>query len=197
MKNLLKPAGIESATFRPTHSTLTTELQRSPQEEYLSCSKLYFPQQMCSSLITALATVYCHWLGSPFFWLLFTQLNQVSYVYWTVHHLDSWVKGDQLDIICFILRMDVLTSETCWALNKEIIKQVTSSWSLFTQLNQVSGPPLWSTGQSFWLQIQRSRVRSPALPDFLSSSGSTQPREVKLRSYLNKKVAAPGSENRD
>ena len=52
-------------------------------------------------------------------------------------------------------------------------------------------PPLWSSGQCFWLQIQRSRVRSPALPDFLSSSGSgtgsTQPREVKLRSYLNKK----------
>jgi len=50
------------------------------------------------------------------------------------------------------------------------------------------------------------RYRGPefdplALPDFLSSSGSgtgsTQPREVKLRSYLNKKVAAPGSENRD
>jgi len=62
-------------------------------------------------------------------------------------------------------------------------------------------PPLWSSGQSFWLQIQRSRVRSPGLPDFPSSSGSgtgsTQPREVKLRSYLNKKVAAPGSENRD
>jgi len=62
-------------------------------------------------------------------------------------------------------------------------------------------PPLWSSGRSFWLQIQRSRVRSPALSDFLSSSGSgtgsTQSREVKLRSYLNKKVAAPGSENRD
>ena len=42
--------------------------------------------------------------------------------------------------------------------------------------------PLWSSGQSFWLQIQRSRVRFPALPDFLSGSGSgtgsTQPREV-------------------
>ena len=25
-------------------------------------------------------------------------------------------------------------------------------------------PPLWSSGQSFWLQIQRSRVRFPALP---------------------------------
>ena len=44
------------------------------------------------------------------------------------------------------------------------------------------GPPLWSSGQSFWLKIQRSRVRFPALPDFLSSSGSgtgsTQPHEV-------------------
>ena len=48
----------------------------------------------------------------------------------------------------------------------------------------VCRPPLWSSGQSFWLQIQRSRVRFSALPDFLSSSGSgtgsTQPREVNL-----------------
>jgi len=48
--------------------------------------------------------------------------------------------------------------------------------------NIIRGPPLWSSGQSFWLEIQRSRVRSPALPNFLSSSGSgtgsTQPREV-------------------
>ena len=53
---------------------------------------------------------------------------------------------------------------------------------VFTKPVQIEGPPLWSSGQSFWLQIQRSRVRSPALPDFLSSSGSgtgsTQPREV-------------------
>jgi len=34
------------------------------------------------------------------------------------------------------LWMDVLTSETCWALNREIIKQVTPSWSLFTQLSR-------------------------------------------------------------
>ena len=33
-----------------------------------------------------------------------------------------------------LLRMDVLTSETCWALNNEIIKQMTSSWSVFIQL---------------------------------------------------------------
>jgi hypothetical protein len=42
---------------------------------------------------------------------------------------------------------------------------------------------LWSSDQSFWLLTQRSRVRFPALPDFLSSSGSgtgsTQPCEYK------------------
>jgi hypothetical protein len=31
--------------------------------------------------------------------------------------------------------MDVLTFETRWALNNEILKQVTSSWSLFIQLS--------------------------------------------------------------
>jgi len=31
--------------------------------------------------------------------------------------------------------MDVLTFETCWALNNEIIKQVTSNWSILIQLN--------------------------------------------------------------
>jgi hypothetical protein len=42
-------------------------------------------------------------------------------------------------------------------------------------------PPLWFSNQSFWRQIQRSRVRFPALPDILrsrgSGTGSTQPRE--------------------
>jgi hypothetical protein len=47
----------------------------------------------------------------------------------------------------------------------------------------VFGPPLWSSGQSSWLQIQKSRIRFPALLDFLrsigSGTGSTQPRENK------------------
>ena len=53
--------------------------------------------------------------------------------------------------------------------------------SISPEFQCMKWPPLWSSGQSFWLQIQRSRVRFPALPDFLSSSGSgtgsTQPRE--------------------
>jgi len=31
--------------------------------------------------------------------------------------------------------MDILIFEKCWAVNSEIIKQVTSSWSIFTQLS--------------------------------------------------------------
>ena len=58
------------------------------------------------------------------------------------------------------------------------------NWLLeqFVILYVLARPPVWSSGQSFWLQMQRSRVRFPALLDFLSSSGSgtgsTQPREV-------------------
>ena len=108
-----------------------------------------------------------------------------SYPYWTMHHLDSWIKIDQLmslalffaqhvsnastftfrslqlcvgillwfDVCwCYgvvrlgwcgnlmqaaatisrkLLKMDVLTFETRWAVNSGIIKQVTSSWSIF------------------------------------------------------------------
>ena len=60
--------------------------------------------------------------------------------------------------------------------------------------------PLWSSGQSFWLQIQKSRVRFPALPDFLSISGSgtgsTQPREVNWGATWIKSSGS-GLENRD
>ena len=31
--------------------------------------------------------------------------SRSSYVYWTVHHLDSWIKIDQLDVTCFIISL--------------------------------------------------------------------------------------------
>jgi len=77
--------------------------------------------------------------GSETLWL--SNRSLLSYVYWTVHPLDSWIKRDQLDVTCFFISLfnakhvsDVLTSETCWVLNNEIKKQVTSSWSIFIEL---------------------------------------------------------------
>ena len=70
----------------------------------------------------------------------------------------------------------------------------------FTRSYVLLRPPLWSSGQSFWLQIQRSRVRFPWLPGFLSSSGSgrgsTQPREVNWGATWIKSSGS-GPENRD
>ena len=36
-----------------------------------------------------------------------TKLNtcSTSYVYWTVHHVESWIKIDQLDVTCFIISL--------------------------------------------------------------------------------------------
>ena len=148
------------------------------------------------------------------YWVAEQILGGGSYVYWTVHHFDSWIKIDQLDVTFFyfnylmlnmfrmlihpslgacdlfvelfhvlyccgtmcvgvtvwfslykdttppqpnhtvtpthiepeqyntwnkstisrkLLKMVVLTFETCWAVNSEIIKQVTSSWSILIQ----------------------------------------------------------------
>jgi hypothetical protein len=55
-------------------------------------------------------------------------------------------------------------------------------------------PPLWPSGQSSWLLTQRSPVRFPALPDFLSISRLERGPLSLVRineELLERKVAAP------
>ena len=96
--------------------------------------------------------------------------------------------SDQLSVL-FYNEMEwilAVEGETFWPLfvliTQGLIKNLTVLLLNFCAVICLLRPPLWSSGQSFWLQIQRSRVRFPALPDFLSGSGSgtgyTQPREV-------------------
>ena len=32
-------------------------------------------------------------------------ISHPSYVYWTVHHLDGWINGDQRDVTCFFISL--------------------------------------------------------------------------------------------
>jgi hypothetical protein len=56
------------------------------------------------------------------------------------------------------------------------------------------GPPLWwSSGQSSWLQIQMSRVRFPAQPNFLRNSGFMST----IEELLGRNNSGSGLENRE
>ena len=115
----------------------------------------------------------------------------------------SCLLWDNLDKKYGIARQ-ITNENECGACAMHAGLQVTDPHSEYVNLIALPRPPLWSSGQSFWLQIQRSRVRSPSLPHFLSSSGSgtgstqpREPREVNWGATWMKKVAAPGLENRD
>jgi hypothetical protein len=61
-------------------------------------------------------------------------------------------------------------------------------------------PPLWSSGLSSWLQIQRSHVRFQELPDFLRSSGSgmgSLSLESTIEELLGRYSSGFGLENRE
>jgi hypothetical protein len=74
------------------------------------------------------------------------------------------------------------------------VYSVSSDYIFNTDLPR-GGLPLWSSSQSVWQLTQRTRVRFPALPDFLSSSGSgTGVHSALVRineEFLERKLAAP------
>jgi len=63
------------------------------------------------------------------------------YVYWTMHHPDSWIKRDQLDVTCFIISLfnaqhvsDVNTSIlrslllVCWVISRVVLLWFDVCW---------------------------------------------------------------------
>jgi len=45
-----------------------------------------------------------------------------AYVYWTAHHLDSWIKRDQLDVTCFIISL--FTAQHVSGVNTSIFRSL-------------------------------------------------------------------------
>ena len=71
--------------------------------------------------------------------------------------------------------MDVRTFETCWAVNSEIIKRVTSSWSIFIQQQDVhyisKGAHLYiSTVKCQWLIERVLDLSLPFLGSYVNES---------------------------
>ena len=61
--------------------------------------QIYCPSSGVSTFYTTLRLLSetVHHQGSQHFFQ--------SYIYWTVHHLHSWIKRDQLDVTCFIISL--------------------------------------------------------------------------------------------
>jgi hypothetical protein len=81
---------------------------------------------------------------------------------------------------------------------RRLVTWIALAFYFYTALSTSKWPPLWSSGQNFWLPTQRSWIRFPILPNFLRSSGSgmgsTQPREDKWGATW-KKSSGSGLEN--
>ena len=68
-------------------------------------------------------------------------MSLIFYVYWTVHHLDSWIKIGQLDVTCFFISLfnarhvsDVNTSilrslrHICWVISWIVLIWYDACW---------------------------------------------------------------------
>jgi len=98
-------------------------------------------------------------------------LGKESYVYWTVHHLDSWIKGEKLDVNCFIISLfnaqhvsDVNTSILrslrlmCWVISWVVLLWFDVCWCYVVVWlwwcgihMQVSASDRAATGIGTWL----------------------------------------------
>jgi hypothetical protein len=76
---------------------------------------------------------------------------------------DHFPKQHQLIGVCIRLCSGDVMSPARYELNSYILIIRNSAFKILS---------LILSGQSYWLQIQRTRVRFPVLPDFLRSRGS-------------------------
>ena len=141
-------------------------------------------------VITQKSVVLSHFAAE----VLITQILCIIYYSETSRALSiSWrVSGAAIQLLLNSFKKVFATNGASSQLQCRTLQRLGILTANYLFYETMERPPLWSSGQSFWLQIQRSRVRFPALPDFLSSSGSgtgstTQPREVNWGATWKKK----------
>ena len=115
-----------------------------------------------------------------------------SYVYWTVHHLDGWVKRDQLDVTCFIISLfnaqhvsDVNTSILrslrlmCWVISWVVLIWFDVCWCYVVVW-------LWWCG----IRMQHTDT-TPPQPNHNVTPTHTEPEQYNPWNNSTKKPQAP------
>ena len=80
--------------------------------------------------------------------------------------LSHCVDGESSSVACAAVVADVSNDLVAFIFSSQRRALATLLLAWLQNVVHSKRPPLWSSGQSFWLQIQRSRVRLPAVPDF-------------------------------
>jgi hypothetical protein len=126
--------------------------------------------------VPVITNTFCHWIYNCMFvkyWFLCSLKITVHGKYHAISVNDFCLLAIWVKIIIDTTEYDILyESQTVIIIIIIIIGVV---------ISDIRTPPLWSSGQNSWLQMQRTRVWFPALPDFLRNGGSgtgpIQPRE--------------------
>jgi len=91
--------------------------------------------------------------------------SYVTYVYWTVHHLDSWVKRDQFDVTCFI---SLLNAQHVSDVNTAILRSLRLMCWVITWVALIWFDVCWCY-VVVWLWWCGIRMQVEALPQWSGS----------------------------
>ena len=110
MQNYLVPNLRHSPnTFQPSpNSTLRNRLARYLRNSLKQWNWGFDPANNIHQFMsepTSLRCTFMYTLNVPCLLIATVKDTWQYYVYWTVHHLDSWIKTDQLDDTCFIVSL--------------------------------------------------------------------------------------------
>jgi len=124
------------------HSLLLNMFRMLVRPSSGACDLLWIYFMCCIALVRCVLVLRC---GSP--WVVWypyagtlcfslhkdTTPPQPNHTVTPTHiELEQYNTWNKSTVSCKLLKMDVLTFKTCRAVKSEIIKQVTSSWSIFT-----------------------------------------------------------------
>jgi len=116
----------------------------------------------------------------------FKLIQNYFYVYWTVHHLDSWIKRDQLDVTCFIISL--FTAQHISDVNTSILRSLRLIWWFISWVVLLWFDVCWCY-VVVWLGWCGIRMQAEALQCF-----SLQPAKVEVDWWVLVKPGIPSQE---